>query len=487
MHRDGDPDTRESRTRGGCESATDQPIPRPVTHHADALAVARHAGTASGAAVGAAAARAWSRLPAALRWSLVLAGAVGIQLLRRPETLLRPEFFNEDGQVFYIGTYFGSPLETILRPYAGYLHLVPRLVALLSRLVPVADAPLVTNTAALLITAAVCAYIAGGRLSDAIPSAWLRWAIAALVVLLPNSHETLGSIAYAQWYLGMYLLVAAYATSPRTRGAEAIDLLTLGVASFTGPWGLLLAPLYAWQARPRPAIRQAGTVREPAPERLHWDGVRIRRALAVWLPSLVQLAYIIVTPAPSVGNGTATVEGAVGAFGSRFVDAPFLGAVWTSLLLQAGLPFALLAGLTVGIGGLIVVASRALTVPERVVALYVLGVAIMTTMVRERTILGGFLDPGVAERYVVVPGLVLAAAAVIALIRGRGAPRVAGMILVALLTFGIVGDFRIPPHPSLDWPQRSQCIGGTAPCTVPVQDPAIWTIHWPGSGGTYVQ
>ncbi len=431
--------------------------------------------------------RTWHRLPAPARWSLVIAGAVGIQLLRRPETLLRPEFFNEDGQVFYIGTYFGTPLQTILRPYAGYLNLVPRLVALLSRLVPVADAPLVTNSAALLITGAVCAYIAGGRLSGAIPSASLRWTIAGLVVLLPNSHETLGSIAYTQWYLGMYLLTAAFATSPRTRAVEAVDLLALGAASLTGPWGVLFTPLYAWQARPSLAIRRADHARDRAPKRLSWDWVRIRAALAVCLPSLAQLAYIVATPAPSMGNGVATLAGTMGVIGNRFVDAPFLGAIWTSLLLQAGLPFALLAGLTVGIGGLVIVAFSALTVRARVVALYVVGVTVTATVIRERAMLGGFLDPGVAERYVVVPGLVLAAVAVSAVARGKGATRVAGMVLVALLTFGIVGDFRVPPHPSLDWPQRSECIGGSAPCVVPVQEQALWSIRWPGAGGTYVQ
>ena len=433
--------------------------------------------------------RTWHRLPAPARWSLVLAGAVGIQLLRRPETLLRPEFFNEDGQVFYIGTYFGTPLQTILRPYAGYLHLLPRLVALLSRLAPVADAPLVTNTAALLVTAAVVAYVASGRLADAIPSARLRWAIAGLIVFLPNSHETLGSIAYAQWYLAIYLVAAAFATPPCSRLGETADLLTIAGASLTGPWGLLMAPVYAWHARPQSDRSMIDAIVHPARGHWHWrwDGVRVRRGLAVSVPALIQLGYILVTPVPTIAHQAATVADVVGSIGNAFVDASFLGTVWTAVIAHASPPLAVMAGLTVGIGSLIVITVRALSVRELVLVLYVLGVSVATTVARAGATLGGFFDPAVAERYIVVPGLVLGAVAVAAVIRGRGAPRAAGMVLVALLTFGIVGDFRVPPHPSLDWPQRSQCIGGSAPCVVPVQEQALWSIRWPGAGGTYVQ
>src|ERR1019366_4560833 len=63
-----------------------------------------------------------------LRAALLTAGAVLLILFaRRPESFLHPQFYAEDGAVFYVGAH-RDPWGSILTPYAGYLHLASRLV-----------------------------------------------------------------------------------------------------------------------------------------------------------------------------------------------------------------------------------------------------------------------------------------------------------------------------------------------------------------------
>ena len=59
--------------------------------------------------------------------------------------LLDPSFWAEDLRVFWLGEFVHSIGGVILSPYAGYLHLVPRLVAWAAWLTPVADHPIFSS------------------------------------------------------------------------------------------------------------------------------------------------------------------------------------------------------------------------------------------------------------------------------------------------------------------------------------------------------
>jgi hypothetical protein len=49
-----------------------------------------------------------------------------------------------------------------------------------------------------------------------------------------------------------------------------------------------------------------------------------------------------------------------------------------------------------------------------------------------------------------------------------------------LLSIGVIWDFRILAPPTQGWAENSACIGGAAPCVVPVFPGGDWDIHWPG-------
>ncbi|HYK96125.1 MAG TPA: hypothetical protein VE011_09710 [Candidatus Dormibacteraeota bacterium] len=379
---------------------------------------------------------------------------------RRPQILLTPEFRVEDGQTFFLGTYFGSPLDGVLRPYEGYLHVVPRLIALLERVPPIQFAPLVANLAAIAIAVAVACYLASGRLAAIIPNQRTRLALAALVIVAPGTAELIGSMTYAQWFLDVFLIAAAIAPEPSSRQRRVIELCALALAAMSGLASLFIAPLHVAAA---------------VANRSRW---RVATASITTIAAAVQLTLLLTSTREPHGGGT--LYDATGVVAVRAVVEPILGARITTLIATPPV----IAVVAVVIAGLLVFAVRDL--PRR--WLFVLGYVWVASVA---AVLEGsintyhtLLGPVAGEHYFYVPGLIVGAVVVLAIAHRR---RAAAVALAALLVVGVVADFWIRPLNTHDWPARSACIGGVDPCLVPVEPVSVWTIRWPGQGGQYSQ
>ncbi|MBI2781868.1 MAG: hypothetical protein HYX55_08760 [Chloroflexi bacterium] len=344
--------------------------------------------------------------------------ALALAVARRPETITNPTFFNEDGQVFYLGAWFSSPWT----PYAGYLHLVPRLVAYIERAVPVELAPLVGNTVALLVMAAVAAFF----VSEELPGdRRLRAVLGLFVVLSPLSAEVAGSLTYVQWYLAIFLGAFIFSIAPRRRW-----LPPLVVAGLTGPFSLILAPIFVARG---------------------WRDVAFRPfAYAIAATGAIQLVALTISqrflqsPLGDIPNDIAL----------RLVVAPVIGQTLSEPLRD----HALLPGLVLLVPVLVAVRQ----VPRRVAA--VAGYAIAAL-----AIIGLFLrsDGGPltdltsgAARYFFIPATALGMVAIIGAWRGR---RAASAIALACILIGVVLSFRMLPH---------------------VLHPD-WALRWPAPGEPY--
>ena len=119
----------------------------------------------------------------------LLLGALlaALLLLRSPGRLLHPQFWAEDGTVFFQDAFNHGFLQTILQPASGYLHSFPRLVAGLSLLFPMEQAPLVFNLAAFVVQLLPALYLLSPRMARVIPSFPARAVAALLYVSLPAS------------------------------------------------------------------------------------------------------------------------------------------------------------------------------------------------------------------------------------------------------------------------------------------------------------
>ena len=196
-------------------------------------------GVGEGGASGApeAVARPW------IPWA-TLAAVAAILFLRKPEALLRPEFWYEDGSVFFADARERG-IGSLFVPYAGYLHFFPRLVAWLATAFPVVAAPALYNGAALLAVLGVCALLFHPRLD-------LPWRplLALCVALAPDAWTSFLNLTHAQWYLSLLLVLLCRKGAPETAAGAALDLAVLAIVGLTGPFSIFAFPMFAlrWAA-----------------------------------------------------------------------------------------------------------------------------------------------------------------------------------------------------------------------------------------------
>jgi hypothetical protein len=160
---------------------------------------------------------------------------------RKPDMIHRPQFWAEDG--FFFACAYGDGLKTLLQPYAGYLHLVPRLVALLAAAAPPAFAPALFVGCAFLGTL----YVAARTQSRRAPFAG-RLAAALAVVLVPDAFEVLLNITNLQWVIASGLLLVLVSADPEKPIEWMHDIAATFVLGLTGPFSTVLAPLFLARA-----------------------------------------------------------------------------------------------------------------------------------------------------------------------------------------------------------------------------------------------
>lgn len=153
----------------------------------------------------------------------------------------------EDAGIFLRERLAAGPLDTLFTPYAGYLHLLPRLTVDLAVALPVQDYALTVAATSCAVAGAVC----GGVFALARPvvPAWpLRLVLAAVPVALPIApYEVSGSAANQHWFL-LVLAPWLYAFRPRSRWTAGVLGAVALVAGLTEPQTAVFLPLLvlAW-------------------------------------------------------------------------------------------------------------------------------------------------------------------------------------------------------------------------------------------------
>jgi hypothetical protein len=187
-------------------------------------------------------------------WGLVvalLAVAAGtvVCVVRQPNAL--NTIWAEDGKIFYTQVLSKGVARSLLTPYNGYAHVVPRLLALLASAFPLGDAAKALTISASVVTAgvAVLVYRVTGNY---LRSTWVRLALAAFVLLLPGAqNEVLGNIANLHWYL-LFASFWILLWNPRHGWEVAIGAAVVFLGAASDPLALLFLPLVVlrWQRLP---------------------------------------------------------------------------------------------------------------------------------------------------------------------------------------------------------------------------------------------
>jgi hypothetical protein len=171
---------------------------------------------------------------------IILVAGVVVLLLRIAGRSPLTTIWAEDRTVF-LEQALASP-RNLFASYAGYLQLLPRLIAQFVSFLPLPDASAAFAISGAVIASAVALfvfYVSAGH----IRSAWLRGLLAAAVLLLSVAPlEIADSGVNTPWYL-LFALFWAALWRPRGRGGMVLAGVVAFLAGASTPLALALAPL----------------------------------------------------------------------------------------------------------------------------------------------------------------------------------------------------------------------------------------------------
>lgn len=181
---------------------------------------------------------------------------------RRPDALFNPQFYAEDGAVWFADAWNLGFLHSLTLPAGGYLNTLPRLVGGLAILVPLKSAPLLLNCFGIAIQALPVSILLSTRCANWGPL-WLRGLQAALYIALPNSSEINVAITNAHFHLAVSACLLAFSQAPSNIAWKSFDVLIFLLTGLTGPWSLILIPLllvFWWRRRNRWSLAVLGVL-----------------------------------------------------------------------------------------------------------------------------------------------------------------------------------------------------------------------------------
>jgi hypothetical protein len=185
----------------------------------------------------------------------------------------------EDGTIFYRDAVTQAWPGVIFRPYGGYMHLAPRLIAGVATLVPISAVPIVFTGAAILVRALIAVFVYRAS-STQLPAPVYRLVAAGAVILVP-AGETYDNVANLHWYLIAGAFWAAL-WRPMSRAGAAIAAVVVIAAVGSDPLTLAVAPV---------VLLRAVTLRAGSP------GLGRHRVVAIAFAAAATMQLIVVTSA----------------------------------------------------------------------------------------------------------------------------------------------------------------------------------------------
>lgn len=164
-----------------------------------------------------------------------------VLLFRRTDAFTNPQLWAEDGTVF-LQQYIDNGISSIFMPYAGYLHLIPRLTIATFGLLHInlLYIPLCYNAVTFLIVFLVAVYLWKCAVFLGLNN---RVLFACSFLLLPLGAEMFMNITNIIWFTALFLV--AFIIVGSNFGNIIANSIMVLVCSLTGPFSLLLSPVVA--------------------------------------------------------------------------------------------------------------------------------------------------------------------------------------------------------------------------------------------------
>jgi hypothetical protein len=224
----------------------------------------------------------------------VFAAAALLVFSRLPSFLLHPQFYGEDGPVWYAQAYNLGWLHSLVLPDGGYLNTLQRLGAGLSMLVPFRWTPLVMAIFGLLIQCVPVTILLSSRCRRW-GSLSTRACFALIYLCSPNAREIHIVLTNSHWHLVFAAFLLAFSSPPRGWAGRLFDIAVFAVAGVSGPFSPLLFPfvlLFWWLRRQPWTLVQAAITGAGAAVQLYFlthESNRLGGALGVGVNPLIRI------------------------------------------------------------------------------------------------------------------------------------------------------------------------------------------------------
>jgi len=354
-----------------------------------------------------------------------------LMISRRPAALFHPQFWAEDGKLFYHDAYtLGLP--SLWDPAVGYLQTLSRLVALFATAFPLFWAPAIYAVAALFFQLLPVMLVLSRRFDPLFPHRTGRLLLCYFYAAVPNSFEWNINLTNAQWHAAVAAFLTLVAQVSELPACSIAELALLLIAGLSGPFAVFLAPIAwfeHWRQRKPQTLSRAAVISACLLVQGYFliGGMFVARASTPLGLGLVRFTRIV-TYQIFLG----------GLLGQRFMQ------VWLKLPLWQS------PGLPVGVfllGALLLVTGfqrgPAIYRKALVFAALMFGAALASPIVATQTTdWQGMLDLGNGQRYYVFPILVWFSALLINL-NARFPPiRALAIGFIVLAPVGIYFDWR---------------------------------------------
>jgi len=175
--------------------------------------------------------------------------------LRRPECLLHPSFWAEDGSQVFRGQMTLGFWRALIEPHSGYLNTINRLIAGLLSPLPFRWTPAAYSFCAICLQTISCAAFALPNFRWILPSDALRATCCVVAAAaIPTSVELIGTVCNLHWYLSLLSLLLLFIGGQQTtrRSVEIGVALIQVVIALSAPTTLLFLPFLLWQLKSKP-------------------------------------------------------------------------------------------------------------------------------------------------------------------------------------------------------------------------------------------
>jgi hypothetical protein len=183
----------------------------------------------------------WATTPVRVASVAVIAAALLIS--RTVAAFTTPQLVIEDAGVFWLGQYTRGFRASLFQPFAGYLHVIPRIISGVADWFPYAWAPVVYVWSAAVVTGWTAATIASLELPPA-----MGVMLGVSIVLVAHNGEVWATATNLQWIMATALPLIASTEAPSSLMARANQFAFVALASLSGPFSVIAAPMWIYRS-----------------------------------------------------------------------------------------------------------------------------------------------------------------------------------------------------------------------------------------------